>query len=132
MYRALFSLAAILGGAVWIARFFLDGDLAEALSWLGLGLVLLGAMGVGLQLVSKSPMPLRVVVAVGITALVWSVYAVVRGDSDGRLLDLVLGVLVVLFALTQVGGRPRGGDADGAGVKPAKHPRGRHGGSHSA
>lgn len=119
--RVLGLVAGLLGGLCWAVRWGVElagsspswGDTAQLA---GLVLIGLALAVVGAGLVSRSAVWLRVLVAVAFPLLVWSVYLVVRGDSDGVTLDGVLGALAVVgsAALLVTGRRrsdpqPRGG-----------------------
>ena len=104
--RVIAATAGLLGGLCWVARWVADlasGDPAWGPAAYVAGLVLLGLAlaGVGAGLVSSSATWLRVIVAVAFPALVWSVYAVVRGEDEWVTLDGLLGVVAV--ALGAVG-----------------------------
>lgn len=101
--RTLGTVAGLLGGSCWAARW--GADLAGAdpvwaapAYWLGLALLALALATVGAGLVSRSAAWLRVVVAVALPLLVWSLYAVVRGSGESPGLDGVLGVLAAVLA----------------------------------
>lgn len=101
MTRVLAATAGVLGGTCWVARWLVG----ETAGWaegaqLG-GFVLLGLAlaGAGAALVSSGAIMLRLLVAVALPLLVWSVYAVVKGDDDGVLLDGVVGAVAVLGSL---------------------------------
>jgi hypothetical protein len=92
------AVPGLLGGLCWVVRWLLEPAWADALATTGLVLLGLALAGTGAGLVSRSAVWLRVLVAVAFPLLVWSVYAVVKGDSEGLLLDGVLGVVAVLGA----------------------------------
>ena len=102
--RVLAAVAGLLGGVCWVARWgadlagsdpgWSDGAYLAGLALLGLALA-----GVGAGLVSRSAMWLRVIVAIAFPLLVWSVYAVVKGDGDAITLDGGIGVAAILAAL---------------------------------
>ena len=118
--RVLGLVAGLLGGLCWAVRWGVElagstpswGDTAQLA---GLVLIGLALAVVGAGLVSRSAVWLRALVAVAFPLLVWSVYLVVKGDSDGVTLDGVLGALAVVgsAALLVTGRRsdpqPRGG-----------------------
>ena len=102
--RVLAALAGLLGGGCWVARW--GADLAGNVpSWsdtaylAGLALVGLALAGVGASLVSRGAVWLRVIVAIAFPLLVWSVYAVVKGDGDAVTLDGVVGAVAILGGL---------------------------------
>ena len=87
----------LLGGAAWVARYFVSQD---ALWWAGLALITLACTATGAALVSSSAMALRVFVAVAFPAFVGSVWWVVRdGASDTEVIDAGVGAVVALAAL---------------------------------
>ena len=101
MLRAVGPVAGVIGGLCWAARW--GADLAgrdpgwgPAVHWIGLAFLLVMLAGLGTELVSKGAVWLRAIVAVALPLLVWSVYAVVRGDGDGIVLAGVLGLLAAL------------------------------------
>ena len=96
--RAVGPVTGIAGGLCWIARW--GADLAgsapswsTAAHWAGLALLLVAVAAGGTGLVGRSVTWLRVLVAVALPLLVWSVYAVVRGEGDAVALDGLLGVV---------------------------------------
>lgn len=124
--RVLASAAGLLGGLCWVARWVADlvsGDPAWGPAAYVAGLVLLGLAlaGVGAGLVSSSAAWLRVIVAVAFPALVWSVYAVVRGEDGWVTLDGLLGVVAVVL----------GAIGYAAARRQARAARPRRAGSHS-
>ena len=108
--RVLALVAGLLGGACWVARW--GADLAgsapawsEQSYWIGFGLLGLALACAGGGLVSRSAIWLRLIVAAAFPLLVWSVYAVMKGDEDAITLDGVLGAVAIvgslaLYALT--------------------------------
>lgn len=114
--RVLALVAGLLGGGCWVARW--GTDLAgsaptwtDTVYWVGLGLLGLALACAGGRLVSRSALWLRLIVALAFPLLVWSVYAVVKGDDDAVMLDGVLGAVAIVgsLALFALAGR----DADG-------------------
>jgi len=101
--RTAVALAGILGGLAWIAAAALDavgaGGLVDALTWVGLVLLLVAALGVGAGLVSRTTPWLRVVVAVCFVLLVGSVLQVARDSADVHMVDAVFGVLAAAAAV---------------------------------
>ncbi len=102
--RVLATVATLLGGVCWTARWVADlagngAGWADPADLAGLALLALGLAGVGAGLVSRSALWLRAIVAVAYPLLVWSVYSVIRGDGDAVTLNGVLGVFAVLAAL---------------------------------
>ncbi len=108
--RVIALVAGLLGGACWVARWGADlaGDTpawSEQVYWVGLGLLGLALACAGGGLVSRSAVWLRLIVAAAFPLLVWSVYAVMKGDDDAIALDGVLGAVAIvgslaLYALT--------------------------------
>ena len=117
--RLVAAAAAAAGGLCWAVRW--AADLAGGSpGWAGVaywaGLVLLGVAlgGVGAGLVRAAW--LQAVVGVAFPLLVWSVYAVIRGDGDATGLDGVLGTVALLTgAGILLAHRGHGADADGLG-----------------
>lgn len=106
--RVVAAVAGLLGGACWLVRLGVE---EAALSHAGLGLVLFGVAVFGLGLVSdRSPLGLRVVVALGFAALAWSVVEVARYAGRDHVVDAVLGAGVLLVALVGLGLASRDGD----------------------
>ena len=102
--RVLSLIAGLLGGACWVARW--GADLAgstpgwsDTVYWVGLGLLRVALACVRGALVSRSAVWLRVIVAVAFPLLVWSVYVVVKGDSDAVTLDGVLGSVAIVASV---------------------------------
>ena len=102
--RVLALVAGLLGGACWVARW--GADLAgsapawsESVYWVGLGLLGLALACAGGGLVSRSAAWLRLIVAAAFPLLVWSVYAVVKGDQEAIALDGVLGAVAIVGSL---------------------------------
>ena len=102
--RAVGPVTGIVGGLCWIARW--GADLAggspswgAAAHWVGLVLLLVALAAAGTELVGRSVTWLRVLVAVAFPLLVWSVYAVVRGEGDAVALDGLLGVVALVCSV---------------------------------
>ena len=127
--RALGPVAGLLGGLCWVARWLVDlavgtAGWSDSLHWVGLGLLAVALAVVGSSLVSRSAWWLRLVVAVALPLLVWSIFSVLRGDGEAIGLGGSLGMLaVVLAAATLVAGRRT--------AAPGIERGGRHG-SHAA
>ncbi|NYG54788.1 hypothetical protein [Nocardioides perillae] len=140
MLHVLARSAGLLGGLAWVARLILDrtGSLgasaSDALLWGGAALLAVAVLDVGLGLVPRAPVWLRVVVALGSVALAGSVVAVLHGDGDGVVVDGVVGALaVVVFALRLVRGvrsRSEGSAAEQRTAARCAAPR-RSAGSHA-
>jgi hypothetical protein len=104
--------SGLVGGLLWLVRFLLDlagsGSGAADLLYVG-GLVLLGValVGMGMGLVSRSALWLRVIVGIAFPLLVWSVLEVLHPAGDPQAIDGVVGlVAVVVAALGLVRARP--------------------------
>ncbi len=129
--------AGLLGGLLWIVRVVLDraglSSELDALHWSGLVLLAVALAAVGAGLVSKSATWLRIVVAVAVPLLVWSVVEVVRPVGDALAFDGVLGAIVVLAALGSLLRRRPRKDAPGTPrpSRAARAARGRATGSHA-
>jgi hypothetical protein len=102
--RVFALVTGLLGGGCWVARW--GADLAgsaptwsDSVYWAGLGLLGLALACAGSALVSRSALWLRLIVAVALPLLVWSVYAVVKGDDDALMLDGVLGAVAIVGSL---------------------------------
>ena len=98
--RAVGPVTGLVGGLCWIARW--GADLAGSspssgttTRWVGLVLLLVALAAAGTGLVGRGVTWLRVLVAVALPLLVWSVYEVVRGDGGGVALDGLLGVVAL-------------------------------------
>lgn len=110
--------AGVLGGLCWLARAVLDGtgapaSVVDGLAWAGLALVVLACLGIGAGLVSGIA-ALRVLVAVCLTVLVWSLLGFLHGQYADARVDAVAGALLALgCAAGLLRGRrtrPRGGE----------------------
>jgi hypothetical protein len=123
-------IAGVLGGLCWLGRAILDdGDgptsLIDALHWGGAALLVIALLGIGAGLVSGLA-ALRVVVAICLVALAWAILEFLHQQYDDRVVDGVLGGLMVVYCLAGlVIRRRRGHDGD-----PSR-PR-RSSGSHAA
>ena len=101
--RVLAQISGMLGGLAWLIRW--GADLAGndpswggGGHWIGLGLLGVSVGLVGAGTVSKGAVWLRVIVGVAAPLLAWSVYAVIKGDSAGIVLDGVLGLAAAIVA----------------------------------
>ena len=95
------QVCGLVGGAAWVAIYFLDADsgLAKALLWVGGVLLTVALFAIGMMLVKSDVMPLRVFVALALPTLVWGVFALVRDSvSNDELVDAVFGALVGLLS----------------------------------
>ncbi len=96
------QVCGLVGGAAWVAIYFLDADsaLAKALLWGGGVLLTIALFSIGMMLVKGDVMPLRVFVALALPTLVWGVFALVRDSvSNEKLVDAVFGALVALLSV---------------------------------
>lgn len=126
--RVLMSLAAVAGGLCWVARWGADlagGDpgWGRGAHWAGLALLVAAVALAGAGLVSSSALWLRAIVAVAAPLLVWSVYAAVKGDREGILLDGVVGIVAVVLAVLTLllgGSRPADERRRGHGAHSAR------------
>jgi ABC-type multidrug transport system permease subunit len=94
------EVAGVLGGLCWLARAVLDGtggpaSVVDGLFWGGLALVVVALLGIGAALVSGIA-ALRVLVAVCLTALAWSLLAFLHGQYADTPVDAVAGTLLAL------------------------------------
>lgn len=97
--------AGLLGGTFWVVRYFSGFG---ALEWVGLVLLAVAMAGFGAALVSSSAVWLRVIVALALPLLVWSVVAVFHESGDDALIDAVFGGAVAVacaVALVRPAGR---------------------------
>jgi hypothetical protein len=97
-----FRLAGVLGGLTWVVRHFVGvGGVGgvDALRWPGLVLLGLALAGAGAALVSSSAGWLRLIVAVAVPVLVWSVVEVLHDSGDDSLVDALVGGAVALVSL---------------------------------
>lgn len=88
--------AGLLGGLLWVARLVADNDV---LRWAGLVLLAVAGAGAGAALVSSSASWLRLIVAVALPVLVWSVLEVLHEGGDDAVIDAVVGGAVALVCL---------------------------------
>ncbi len=102
--RVLALVTGLLGGGCWVARWGTDlagtpPTWSDTVYWVGLGLLGLALACAGGGLVSRSARWLRLIVALALPLLVWSVYAVIKGDDDAVTLDGVLGAVAIVGSL---------------------------------
>jgi hypothetical protein len=105
--RTLALLAGVLGGLAWAARSVLDlagsgGGPVDALYWVGLVLLAAGLAALGTDLVSKSAVWLRAIVAVAFPALVWSVLEAFDPGTDPSVVDGLAGLVVGVIAYREL------------------------------
>jgi hypothetical protein len=108
---ALARVAGVLGGLCWLGRALLDGaggsdPAVNALHWGGLALIALALLGIGAGLVSGLA-PLRVLVAVCLTVLVWAILEVLHDQYSDRWSDGVFGALLAAYCATGLLARRR-------------------------
>jgi hypothetical protein len=105
--RTLALLSGVLGGLVWLARTVLDltgstSGLLDTAYWVGLVLLAVALADLGAELVSKSAMWLRAIVAVAFPALVWSVLEAVHPGADPSVVDGLAGLVVLVLSVREV------------------------------
>ncbi|NHC24272.1 hypothetical protein G6553_13960 [Nocardioides sp. IC4_145] len=106
--------AGALGGLVWLVRWPLgNGAAADTAYWFGLVALAVSLAAYGAALVKVGW--LQVVVALALPVLVWSVLEVLRGDGDGLAVDGVVGLVLLVVAVTGLA-RPRAGLRTGTGA----------------
>ena len=96
--RTVSCLAGIAGGFMWVARAFV-GEEPTILYWIGVALLAVWLAAAGASLVKKGTWWLRLIVAVALPLLAWSIYAAVRPATDPLLLDAVVGGLAIVVAV---------------------------------
>ena len=97
-------IAGLLGGLCWVARAVLDevdasSAAVDALHWGGMVLVALALVGLGAELVSSSATWLRVIVAICVPLLVWSVLEAVRQGVADRWVEGGFGALLAVYCV---------------------------------
>ena len=103
--RTYIRAAGLLGGVSWFTRFVLDlngsgtGTPADVLWWVGLVLLSIALAALGVSLVSRSALWLRVIVGVAFPVLVWSVLEVLHPAGNPEGIDGVFGALVAVVAV---------------------------------
>ncbi len=112
--RVLAGTAAVLGGGAWLANAVVD---EEAIGWAGLGLFAVALVATGAGLVSSSAGWLRLLVALALPLLVWSVLTVVRDGVEDATVDLAVGITAVLLGVLTLISAAR---------SRSRRPRGRH------
>lgn len=102
--RLVATVAALLGGAAWVANYFVDVDL---LPWTGAVLLGLAAAAVGSSLVRHPG--IKIVSALGALLLAGSVFWLVYDSvSDPAVVHLVAGGLATLLVAVSLLRRPAG------------------------
>ena len=121
--------AGVVGGLCWVARALLDtGDgptsLIDALHYGGLVLLVIALLGIGAGLVSGF-LALRVVVALCLVALAWAVTSFLHHQYSDRVVDGILGALMVAYCAVGLLTR-RSHETDGEDPPPSRRSRGSH------
>ena len=107
--------AGVLGGGCLLTRHL---AVVEELRWPGLALLAVALAAAGSSLVSRSAAWLRLVVAVAVVLLVWSLLELWHQELDDSLVDAAVGVVAVLWALVSLAGRRR---PSGRGSRAGSH-----------
>ncbi len=100
-------MVGLLGGAAWVAAFFVwdggDDPLELALFWAGAALVTLFLLELGMVLVKRGLLALRLFVACALPLLFWMVvsFAATSVDDDGIVWG-VAGAATAAFALARL------------------------------
>ncbi len=100
-------MVGLLGGLAWVAAAFLweggDDPLELGLFWLGAVLVTLFLLELGMLLVKRGLLALRLFVACALPLLVWMVvaFAATSASDDGVVWGLT-GAAVAVFAIVQL------------------------------
>jgi hypothetical protein len=101
------QLLGLVGGVAWVAAAFLwdggDDPLELALFWLGAVLVTLDLLDLGMLLVKRGLLALRLFVACALPMLVWMVvvFAATSASDDGIVWGIT-GAAVAVFAVVQL------------------------------
>jgi hypothetical protein len=121
--RSVATAFGLVGGLCWVARIFSD---LQVLEWAGFVLLGVAAAVAGAALVSKSALPLRLLVAVAFPLLVWSVLELLRDEGPDQTVDALFGAAAVVVSIVAFIRRPVRGHHSG-------HRSGSHGshGSHA-
>jgi hypothetical protein len=133
--------AGLAGGLCWVLRLVLGrtgsgtGPLPDLLFWLGAALLAVALAAAGSELVSRGTGWLRVVVAIAFPLLVASVLEFLHPVGDPQVVDGVLALAVVAWAVAGLrrthGERPRRETTGARRREPQRSAGGRPGGSHS-
>jgi hypothetical protein len=97
----------MLGGACWVVAAFLDGSVADALTWVGLGVLTAAAFAAGTLIAGGSLVLLRIVVGIGCAMFGWSLVAVAVHELPRALVCGVVGGAALLLGLGLLATRPR-------------------------
>ncbi len=89
--------AALLGGASWVAHYFV---VEPALSWAGAALLTIALAAVGVGLVRQ--LWLKLIAAAGAVLLAWSVIELAREAGNDDLVQLVAGGIATLLVAIAV------------------------------
>ncbi len=103
--RLVATASALVGGACWVARYFVDVD---ALAWAGAVLLAVAAAAVGASLVRHPG--IKVIAAVGALLLGASVVELLRQAVGNALGQLLVGGAAALLVAVSVVRRPPGGN----------------------
>jgi hypothetical protein len=114
--------AGLLGGSCWVARAVVDeldapSAAVDGLHWGGTALIAVALIGLGADLVSSSATWLRVIVAICLTLLVWSVLEAVRQGVADRWVEGGFGALLAVYCVVGLVRAWRHG---------SRHPHGSH------
>ena len=101
------QLSGLLGGVAWVAAAFLweggDDPLELGLFWLGAVLITLFLLDLGMLLVKRGLLALRLFVAGALPLLVWMVVVFAASSaSDDALVWGFTGAVVAVFAVVQL------------------------------
>jgi hypothetical protein len=118
--RVAAALTGLVGGLTWITVLVFDrasggGVVVDALTWAGLFLLAIAALGAGASLVSRSAVWLRVLVAICFAALVGSFIELLSESYDDLIVYAVSGAVAVVASVVALARSERaaGGHVDG-------------------
>lgn len=105
--RAAASLAGVLGGLCWLARYLLDrfgvvsasGDVGMVLLWLGATWLVLALVSGGVRLARAQAVALRLLLGVVAAVLGWVVLSLAYALLPDRLAEAVVGTVVAVASL---------------------------------
>jgi uncharacterized membrane protein (UPF0136 family) len=95
------QVAGLLGGAAWVAAYFLpdDGTADGLLLPIGAVLLTFALFALGLMTVRSDFLALRVFVGIALPTLVWGVFGIIHGSaSDPGIIDALFGAAVGIVA----------------------------------
>jgi hypothetical protein len=100
LLRRTAQIFGLLGGLAWVVRLLVDStDVSRGLYIVGAFLITLALVEIGLLLVKKGLIALRLFVALACPLLVWAILLVVYdGVSDTEVVDAVVGALMMAFS----------------------------------